>query len=294
VAPQAVKEEDFMSRRSNPTARQGRLGAELRKMRERAGVTAREAGGVIGVDQATMSHVEAGRVAVDEERVRRLASHYGVHDSELVDALAEMTRKGKRGWWEAYRGVIPSVLLDLAELEHHACRIRSFQVIHIPGLLQTEAHVRALFRRTMPELTSEELDAIVAFRVGRRRVLDCEHAPTLDVVVHEAALRIRAADRKEARNQLAFIAEMADRPEVTVRVIPFDRDGFNKASFAMQYLVGPVRQLDTAQFDGVHRSHFVDDEAQLADFRSVLEAVTDASLSPADSLDLIGRIAREL
>lgn len=283
-----------MPPRSNPTARQVRLGAELRKMRERAGMTAREAARRLGISPMQMSHIEVGRIGIGGDRLRVLAGHYGCTDEALVDALVAMTGRQGRRWWEKYRGVVDPLTLDVAELEHHAVCLRSFQVVHIPGILQSAEYVRSLYRNNMHELSEGEIESVVDFRTGRRQVLDHESAPRLDALVHEAALRIRVGDRKVARDQLCFILDMADRPGVTVRVIPFERDGFVAGSFPMLYAEGPVRQLDTVQIDRVHGSTFVDDERQLANYRKVLSAVGSAALSPPESRDFIHRIAQQL
>jgi DNA-binding XRE family transcriptional regulator len=99
--------------------RRQRLGTELRRLRERAGLTATQAAKLLGGNQARMSNIEAGRYGVSAECVRTPACHYECPDHDLVDALAAVTGERKRGWWEAYRDILSSELLDLAELEHH-------------------------------------------------------------------------------------------------------------------------------------------------------------------------------
>ncbi|MFJ1890223.1 helix-turn-helix domain-containing protein [Streptomyces sp. NPDC088170] len=86
-----------MPPRSYPTARQRRLGAELRKLRERAGMSGSEAAAYLGGERAQISHIESGRYGVSSERVRRLAAHYSASDKHLVDALAEMADERTRG-----------------------------------------------------------------------------------------------------------------------------------------------------------------------------------------------------
>ncbi len=76
-----------MPARDNPTARQARLGAELRKLREAAGKTAREAAGLLSTDQAKISHIESGRIGVSVERLTRLATFYSCDDAALIDSL---------------------------------------------------------------------------------------------------------------------------------------------------------------------------------------------------------------
>ncbi|WPB91919.1 helix-turn-helix domain-containing protein [Streptomyces malaysiensis] len=283
-----------MPRRNHVTARQERLGAELRKLRERAGVTAREAADVVGMDQATMSHLEAGRVAAGEKRVRQLTSHYGVSDVLLVDALAAIAAERVRGWWGKYQGRLVPVLLDLAELEHHARGLKLFQMVHVPGLFQTEDYMRALHVNAPYELSPELLEATVDFRLSRQQVLDRDAPPETRAVVHEAALRIKVGDRKVARGQLDHLLEASTRPCVSLRVISFEEEGFAGAGLPMLYAEGPVRQLDTVQFDTVNGSVFSGEEKQLADYRRVFGMMESAALPVRESHDLIHRIAEEL
>jgi hypothetical protein len=184
--------------------------------------------------------------------------------------------------------------LDVAELEYHAEALHALQVVVVPGLLQTERYVRALFNQGVPELPKEHLEALIEFRLKRRQIIEMTDPVPVDFIVHEAALRIRVGDRKVAREQLSFIMEMSERPAVSVRVVPFETDGFTGSAFSMLYIEGPVRQLDTAQFDTVSGSIFVDSEAELARFRGVLRDVERVSLSPVKSRDLIHEIERHL
>lgn len=103
-----------------PTVRQRRLGAELRRLREHADLSATRAGELFGAPQSRISNIEAGSYAVSADRVRALARLYECSDDALIQALAAMTGGRTRGWWEEYREILPADALDLAELEHHA------------------------------------------------------------------------------------------------------------------------------------------------------------------------------
>ncbi|WP_350284028.1 helix-turn-helix domain-containing protein [Streptomyces graminofaciens] len=266
--------------------RQQRLGAELRKLRERAGLTAREAAKAAGIAESKISMTEAGRVGVSAERLRHLASQYACDDPALVDALVAMATERGRGWWEEYRGRVPSGYLDLAELEHHAAHLTNFECVHIPGLLQTEGQVRAIFGASVPKLSEEEIETRVEFRLRRRQALGGMRYLAL---IHEAALRIRVADRKVARDQLSWLLER----EVAVRVVPFDVDGFAGVADPVVYAGGPVRELDTVMVDSQHGSAFLDAEAQLARYREVLRKVESAALGVVESRELIHGLVRE-
>jgi transcriptional regulator with XRE-family HTH domain len=80
------------------TVRQQRLGAELRKLRERAGLSTRAAGQKLGVDPARISNIEAGRFGVSADRIRAFALGYDCGDEPYVEALAAMTTGRTPGW----------------------------------------------------------------------------------------------------------------------------------------------------------------------------------------------------
>lgn len=280
-----------MAPRSQPTARQVRLGAELRKLRDLAGMSAREAAGTLSSTSAQMSQVEAGLSGVSEERVRRIAAIYGCEDEALVDALVAMASDRARGWWEEYRGVLPPAFLDLAELEHHARFIRVIGTAHVPGLLQTEDYARAVFAYWIPE---GDLGSRVAHRMRRRAVLTRDGAVEYEAVIHEPVLRTRVADRGVARAQLDEILQQSERPNVSVRVIPFDTDGFGGASAALLYAGGPVPALDTVQRDTPYGTAFLDSASQLLAMRTLFRKVESVSLDPLKSRDFIHRLAKDL
>ncbi|WP_405880296.1 helix-turn-helix transcriptional regulator [Streptomyces sp. NBC_01384] len=278
-----------MALRREPTARQMRLAVELRRLRDAAGLTAREAAALLGVSSAQISQIESGLTGVSEKRLRRLASHYACEDSEFIDALVALATDRTRGWWEEYRGLLPTSFLDLSDLNHHASFRRDVAILYVPGLLQTENYARAVFSSRVPELTHEELELRVRHRMARQEI-----TIPYELVVHEAALRIRVSNRAASRAQLARLLEFSEADHVTVRVIPFDLDGFARAASTMTYLGGPVPKLDTVVRDVPHGSAFIDSEAQLSAFRTRFRKVEAVSLDPERSRDFIHRLAKEL
>ncbi|MFF5494662.1 helix-turn-helix domain-containing protein [Streptomyces aquilus] len=283
-----------MPRRQQATARQARLGAEMRKLREAAGLKGREAAALLGTDSAQVSQVEAGLAGLSEERLRRMAAHYACTDEELVSALAAMTTDRTRGWWEEYQGLLPTAFLDLAELEHHARYRWDVDFLHVPGLLQTRNYAQALFSYVNPEHPASELDRWVEHRMQRKVIIERPDPIPYRAVLHEAALRIRVGDRAATRTQLTRIMELSEADHITVRVIPFDLDGFGGAGSDMVYAGGPVPELDTVVRDSPNGTVFIDAEAQLSRFRTLFRKVEAESLEPGRSRDLIHRLTKEL
>lgn len=276
------------------TARRLRLAVELRKMRERAGMTATEAARTLGTSQGQLSNVESGRFGVSPERVRALARIYSCPDQAFVEALVGVATDKTFGWWESYREVLPSGLLDLAELEHHATAVRTAYTSHMPGLLQTADHAREIFRHVIPAPTPPEVEHRVSHRIKRQGVLYGSHPTPYSTVVHEAALHMGVGGRSVTRVQLQHLLDMSEREHITIRVLPFGVGAFPGSGQSINYLYGPVPQLDTAQLDQFHGPVLLDAEALLQKYRNLLDIVEATALSPEKSRDLIHTIVQNL
>ncbi|MER6051287.1 helix-turn-helix transcriptional regulator [Streptomyces sp. NPDC001793] len=284
-----------MPPREVPTARQARLGAELRKMRERAGKTALDAAGLLASDRARISHIEAGRSGVSEERIRRLATFYGCDDDGYVDALCAMSREHRgQFWWDEYRGVLPPAFLDMAELEHHAAYIRAYELSVIPGVLQTEDYARAVFQNSILPLSVEDLEVRVEHRMKRKQILERGTPTSYYAIVHEGALRMRYGGRKILRKQLETLAEASDGESTSVRVIPFDVEQMVASAQPLTYAGGPVSQLDSVQVDSYVGGGILDADTQLKAFRNLWEVLESLALNAEESRNLFHRIAREM
>ncbi|WP_327316152.1 helix-turn-helix domain-containing protein [Streptomyces sp. NBC_01235] len=281
--------------RTDPTGRQLRLGTELRKLRERAGLTATEAGQLLGSKQTLISNIEAGRAGVSAERVRALACHYDCPDKVLVEAVAAMTGDRRRGWWEEYRELLSRPLLDLAELEHHAHSLRDSTTARVPGLLQTREYALEIFRQAVTQLSPPDIEHRLSFRIKRQAILFREDTPTpYEAIIHEAALRMKIGGSEVARQQLQHLLDMSDRDHITLRAITFDTGAYPGSGQSIHYAHGPVPQLDTVYLDQAHGLAFLDAEAQLYKYRTLFDRVGAIALTPEKTRDLIHDVMREL
>jgi transcriptional regulator with XRE-family HTH domain len=283
-----------MPPRSTPTERQRRLGAELRKLRERAGLTAREAGELLSTAPTRINNIEAGRFGISAEKVRTFAVNYGCEDEELIAALANMTGGRRSNWWEEYREILPAAMLDLAEMEHYARSISMSQVVHLPGLLQTVDYARLVFQQSSHQLPQPEVEFRLSFRIKRQKILFDEEPTPFRAIIHEAALRMQFGGTDTTRAQLEHIIAMSQEPHVTLRVIPFSSGAFPGAGHTVELAEGPVSQLDTVSVDTEHGSVFPYADAQLANYRRFMERFEAVSLGPDPSRDLIRKIVSDL
>lgn len=283
-----------MTTRPAPSARRTRVATELRKLRERAGMTTTEAARQLGTSTGQLSNVESARFGVSADRIRAMARAYDCPDQEFTEALVDLASDRTRGWWEQYRGILPAGLLDLAELEHHATGLRTAFTSHVPGLLQISDHAREIFRHVIPAPTPPEVEHRASFRIKRQDVLYRSGAVPYRTVIHEAALRMRIGGASVARAQLHHLIDMSEREHITLRVLPFAVGAFPGSGQSINYAYGPVPQLDTVQLDQFHGPVLLDAEAHLEKYRRLLDVVEGVALSPAKSRDLIHSIAKDL
>ncbi|WP_430542673.1 DUF5753 domain-containing protein [Streptomyces iconiensis] len=263
-------------------------------MRNAANMSADAAARQLGVPRTNIPNMESGRSGISRERVHALADIYGCTEKPLVNALAEMTGTQPKGWWERYRGELPDAFADIAEMEWHARRLHIAVTVHLPGLVQTREHARAVFQHVIPDPAEADVAQRVAHRMDRQRALDRPDPPEVELILHEAALRMRFGGREAARQQLLRLLDIARRGTVELRVIPFSAGGFPGAGQSVTYAAAAVPALDTVELDSTHGPEFLDSEQQLRKYRAQLGAMRSVALSRQRSQTLVLDIINEL
>ncbi|WP_327680676.1 helix-turn-helix domain-containing protein [Kitasatospora sp. NBC_00458] len=282
-----------MPPRRNPTLRQRRIGAELRRMREAAGLTAPQLCTALGIDRTQVSQMESGKVGVSPERLKSFAAACKCMNGPLVDALEDMLQDRSRGWWEEYRGTIPDGFLENAELEKSSRELMIWVLTHIPGPCQTISYASAVFGRLIPPLPRHELEARTAFRVQRKNDLRRDRKP-LTAFIYESALWTRFGGSPVLKEQLQSLLEDSEQPWMTIRVVPFDVSTFPGAVENLTYAFGAIPELDTVELESSRGSIYLDAVSELTSYRTIFSRTEESALSENDSRELIHKIARTL
>ena len=210
-----------MAATPSPTVRRKRLGIELRRLREEAGFTCEDVGRRLECSGTRISRIETGRINVRPGDVREMLEIYGVTSTE-ADSLVQLAREARRkGWWHTYGRVLPTWFEAFVGLESEAVRLRDFQPLVMPGLLQTEEYARAVLRAAPNAGSTEDIERQVALRMDRQAILAQPSPPDLWVVLSESVLRADVGGPAVMRAQLRHLVEMAERPNVTLQVLPF-------------------------------------------------------------------------
>ncbi|MER5645523.1 helix-turn-helix transcriptional regulator [Streptosporangium sp. NPDC002524] len=203
----------------SPTVRRRRLSAALRRAREEANLTADAAAKLLRWPASKVTRIERNewrRPTVSD--VTDLLDIYGVTDGAVRLAMTTLARQAReRGWWE---GEMKAELGgSLVEFETEASRIRTFQALLVPGLLQTADYARAVFRGGMV-LDETMVERRVQARLARQRILERDQPPVFWAVIDEAALAKHVGGPATMREQLRHLIEMAARPNIGIQVLP--------------------------------------------------------------------------
>lgn len=281
-----------MGLRSNPSQRQRRLGAELRRLRELSGMSATDAGALAGLGRAHMSHIEMGRTAIPEEKLRALAHAYGCNSQALVDALVAMGHATGKGWWTDYRDYLDAAALDFAELEASSAAIKTFQVMFVPGLLQTAAYTRALFAAGEPNAEPALFDRYVQFRQRRKHVLTGDSPPQFHAVIHETAIRMSFVGVDVLREQLEHLIEMALLPHVHIQIMPLAAPVFPAVDKPFVIYDPGLSELSTVHVEHPVSSAFLGEQSYLVQYADAFDRLTGSALAPLDPTSEPGVFAK--
>jgi transcriptional regulator with XRE-family HTH domain len=279
-----------------PAVRRRRLGEELRRLRDLAGLTSGEAAGLAGWHQSKVSRIETGRSSVTAQDVTLLLDVYGVRDRAHRDLLATLAGRGSsRGWWHDFRDVLPVEYRDFISLETGATRARSLENSVVPGLLQTPQYTRALTRDVMPHLDEEAVTALVDVRIARQAVLRQDPPLELWAVLDEAVLRRGVGGPEVMDDQLRRLQEAAELPHVHVQVLPFSAGGHIGVTNSFVIFSFPrIADLDVVVVDHLTSSLYVDRNEDVAAYTAAFTRLRARALPREESAAMIAAVRLRL
>ena len=201
-----------------PTGRRRRLGAELRRLREEAGLTIDQVAEVLECSQSKVSRIETGQVSATPRDVRDMLALYRVPDAQR-EAMVQIAREARQpGWWQKFVDV-PDGVPAYVGLETAATSIDVYMSVIVPALLQTADYARAVIGAVRPDLPGAEIDRRVELRLRRQALLDQDHPPALRVLLDDTVLRRPVGGEAVMAAQRRRLLEDAARPAVTLQVL---------------------------------------------------------------------------
>jgi transcriptional regulator with XRE-family HTH domain len=280
----------------SPTVRRRRLASELRQIRESKGKSGDAVAAALRWSPSKISRYERARTGLKPREVERLLDYYQVTGSRRALLLELAKDAAHRGWWEEYAGGLSEDYQQFIGLEHEATEIDIYHVGVVAGLLQTEAYARHIIRsysRVEP-IAPGMVERLVRVRMQRQRVLERRPAPQLSVVLDESVLGRRVGDAAVMYEQLQRLARDAERPNLSIRILPLDGQ---HTVFSESFVIFRFGQDDAAMLqDVVSTEHMRNDfslegERETYLHRIAFQMLADAALDAASSRDLILKTA---
>ncbi|GGN51580.1 transcriptional regulator [Streptomyces kronopolitis] len=279
-----------------PTVRRRKVGGELKRLREGAGVTMDQAAERIGGDKSKISRQENGRQGVSKLEVEALLDLYQAKDERLKTALITLAREGRRkSWWAQYSEILPEGFQERISIESDAARIHVFQPLVIPGLLQTVDVAREIIKQSAKLATEEETESYVSVRMGRQEILTRDNAPQYVCILDEGVLRREVGGPRVMAAQLRKLTEMNNPPELTIQVIPFSQ-GWHaglEGAFSIHSYPDPM-DLDVVSLDYLDGALYLEDDGPVEKYQLAFDQLRASALSSRQSMDLIYGLARDL
>ncbi|GAA2420545.1 Scr1 family TA system antitoxin-like transcriptional regulator [Streptomyces coeruleofuscus] len=274
-----------------PTLLKMLVGVQLAGFREDAGLAQDQAARAVGFSAAKLSRIESGkgRRPPTENDVRALLRLYGTDDYEASVLLKLLQRAGEPGWWQRYdKRLMPEWFDRLVGLQEAAATIRTFEIQYVPGLLQTPAYTRAVVERGLPNAPAGEVERRVELRRHRARLLLRPDAPQLWAVIDESVLLRVLGSTDVMREQLAHLVEMAERPNVTLQIVPLNVTNASAPAIPVTYLrFGGLDLPDVVYLEHIKSANFLEDLDETEEYRVALDRLADEALKPRDSLELL-------
>ncbi|MHA5048656.1 helix-turn-helix domain-containing protein [Streptomyces sp. SD15] len=256
------------------------MGAELRHARERVGLSQDELGQPLFVSGSFIGQLEAG--------TRRMHLEY----ARQIDDILGTNGFFERNCMALAKSKYPDHFAEAAEAEAVATTIREYAALLIPGLLQTEAYARAVFRAYQPTAPEDVIDELVAARLERAHRLDDPTTPLLWAVLDEAVLRRKVGGAGVMAEALRHVAALARRHRIIVQVLPFDAE-------AHASMTGALTLLDfedapaLAFIEGPSMGRLEDAPATVTRHQLTYDLLRASALAPQESLALIESVAED-
>jgi transcriptional regulator with XRE-family HTH domain len=279
--------------RANATACYRELGAELRKRREAANVTAAAIADDTGWDRTKISRIESGNADISTVDVILYLGACGIYAGSAQDVIQLCrTAVANQGYWLSPHGEwLEDSLTSLIYHESTADRTISYEPMVVPGLLQTPAYAHVWISRSAPHMSRSVAEA-VRIRTDRQAVLHRPRPAEFEFFVHEQALRIRVGSAAIMHEQLLHMVLMAALGHVTLRIVPAVRE---QSSFGGSFRMFEYRKhAPLVYLDGFLSGTFIEDHDIVGDYyRHLLPELKAVALGAGESREFAAMLADE-
>jgi transcriptional regulator with XRE-family HTH domain len=269
------------------SARSRELGVELRKRRERAGLTGAELAARLGWSGSKVSRMESGTVAVSEVDAAIYLTYCDVHKKELDDVLNLVRAPDTASWLQEHGTRMPDELRTLIYHETTAISIAYYHPLNVPGLLQTEAYARSVFD-IAGRVPKDRIAMAVQARMARQDVLKRGNPPDCVFYLHQNGLRSKVGSNQIMHEQMLQLVFLTSRPQHQIRVVPAGAEPHNVGSFM---LMGYETHGPMVYVEALTTSLYLEKPDHIAAHKEILDRLDQTALDTGESRELLARLA---
>jgi hypothetical protein len=280
---------------SSPTVLRMILGRQLQALREQASLTYAEAAKVIYSSEWTVRRMEKAEGGLKPLMVKALLIAYGVTDVREIDTFLSLAREAsKPGWWHRYGDALPDWFKVAVGLEESASLIRAYEPQVVPGLLQTEAYIRAVATANFPAETPQESERRVTLRLARQKLLSRPAPPEYWVVLDESAVRRPIGGTDVMRKQLGHLIDCANRPNITIQVLPFAA-GWYPALYGMfnMFRFPDDHMPDIVYSEALTSATYLNKPEETTQYTEALDQMAAQAATPDQTITILRQILKE-
>ena len=274
---------------SHTSVRSRQVATQIRRLREQAELSCSEVARTLGLSISKVSRMENGVTGMQVDDVAAMLGLYRVSTTKRQEVLDLLHRSAEKGWWHRQAG-LPQLWRTLIEFESKATRIQNFENMFVPGLLQTAEYCRAILRGVDTTLTEDEVDHLVASRMARQSLLTRSTAPQFAAIVDEGVLQRSVGDRGVMHRQLLHLGTLAERSNVTLRVVPLSAGAYGGLQGSFM-LLEFFEEPDLVHVENHGSGLFLEEQSELAVYKLALTNITSTALKPHESAELICQTA---
>lgn len=280
-----------MPGRGGSSIRRARLGRELRRLRESAGLLGDDVAARLKCSAAKVSRIENARTLPSMRDVEDLLEVYGA-DRATCDRLIELAGSAAaKGWWYGLRKSLTAGTPALLDLESEAVEMRTWEPQLVPGLLQTQGYADALFRSLQPitQVPAETWRDRAEVRMRRKKTLLLASSPVRFLaVLEESVLTRQFGDATVMREQLLHLEEMSELPHVEMRILP--QDAPPPVPMGAFLLLGLPDFPDVVYLEEFCGARFVEDAEQVFAYERAFDHLLGLALDEDDSRRLVREV----
>ncbi|MFJ8824132.1 Scr1 family TA system antitoxin-like transcriptional regulator [Streptomyces sp. NPDC102467] len=176
--------------------------------------------------------------------------------------------------------------------EREAIALSWYDVMTVPGILQTEDCARSMLRNRVPAYDEDEVAAKTAGRVQRQEILHRKCPPTLSFVVWEAALELGYLSSSARVEQLQLLRSYAELPGLALQFMPLTASENAGLGGPFILLETPAHQ-HLAYTESQRGSQWVSDPDEVSILARKYAMLRSQALAPEESKGLLDRLLGE-